>query len=214
MITVHHLGISQSERIIWLCEELGISYELKRYQRDPVTQLAPAEYKAIHPLGTAPIITDGDLVLPESGAIIEYVIGRYGKDRLKVEPDSPNFADYVFWFHFANASMMPNLMGPMILQFAGIAGDDVPVLKSLLARKDSAFALIEKRLGEAPYFAGEEFTAADIIMLFPLTTMRSFCAVSLDDFPNLRAYLKRIGERPAYQRAMARGDPGMAPNLS
>ncbi len=209
MITVHHLGVSQSERIVWLCEELGIPYELKRYQRDPVTQLAPAEYKALHPLGTAPIITDGDLVLPESGAIIEYIIGRYGKGRLQVGPECQNFADYVFWFNFANASLMPNLMGPMILQFAGLDGDGVPALKSLLSRKDSAFALIEKRLGEAPYFAGDEFTAADIIMLFPLTTMRSFCAVDLADFPNLQAYLQRIGKRPAYQRAMAKGDPGM-----
>lgn len=213
MITVHHLGVSQSERIVWLCEELGIPYELKRYQRDPVTQLAPPEYKALHPIGTAPIITDGDLVLPESGAIIEYIIGRYGMGRLAVRPDQPNFADYLFWFHFANASMMPNMMGPMILQFAGVSGFETPVLQSLLARKDCAFALIEKRLSEVPYFAGDEFTAADIIMLFPLTTMRAFCATDLANFPNLRAYLRDIGERPAYKRAMAKGDPGMAPNL-
>lgn len=213
MITIHHLGVSQSERIIWLCEELGIPYELKRYQRDPVTQLAPAEYKALHPIGTAPIITDGDLVLPESGAIIEYIIGRYGNGRLAVAPDQPNFADYLFWFHFANASMMPNLMGPMILQVAGTDPADNPMLQSLMARKDSAFALIEKRLGEVPYFAGKEFTAADIIMLFPLTTMRAFCAVDLANFPNLRAYLRCIGQRPAYQRAMAKGDPDMAPKL-
>ena len=213
MITVHHLGVSQSERVVWLCEELNIPYELKRYQRDPVTQLAPPEYKALHPLGTAPIITDGELVLPESGAIIQYIIGRYGNGRLQLGPESPNFADYLFWFNFANASLMPNLMGPMILQFTGLDADSVPVLKSLFSRKDSAFALIEKRLGEAPYFSGEAFTAPDIIMLFPVTTMRSFCAVDLADFPNLKAYLKRIGERPAYQRAMAKGDPELVPKL-
>ena len=102
MLTVHHLGVSQSERIVWLMEELGVPYELKRYDRDPTTRLAPAEYKALHPMGTAPIITDGDVVLPESGAIIEYVIGKYGEGRLAVKPDAANFADYVFWLHFAN----------------------------------------------------------------------------------------------------------------
>ncbi len=213
MLTIHHLGVSQSERIIWLCEELGLPYQLKCYQRDPATMLAPAEFKALHPLGTAPIISDGDLVLPESGAIIDYIIGKYGSGRLSVPPSSPEFANYVFWFHFANASLMPNMMLPMAFQFAGASGDHIPALKSLLSRKDAAFALIEKRLGEAPYFAGQAFTAADIIMLFPLTTMRNFCAVDLASFPNLLAYLKRIGERPAYQRAMAKGDPEMKPNL-
>ena len=214
MLTVHHLGISQSERITWLCEELGIPYEFKRYQRDSVTQLAPPEYKALHPIGTAPIITDGDLVLPESGAIIEYIIGKYGNGRLSIKPDHPEFANYVFWLHFANGSMMPNLMGPMIIAIAGITGDSNPILESLTARKDSAFALVEKRLGEAPYFAGKEFTAADIIMLFPLTTMRAFVQLDIGKYPNLCAYLKRIGERPAYQRAMAKGDPEMPPVLS
>src|SRR6202789_4607210 len=98
MLTVHHLGVSQSERIVWLCEELEIPYELKRYDRDPVTRLAPPEYKALHPLGTAPIITDGDVVLPESGAIIEYIIGKYGKGRLAGAPTPPNFAAALFWF--------------------------------------------------------------------------------------------------------------------
>jgi glutathione S-transferase len=212
MITVHHLGVSQSERIVWLCEELGIPYEFKRYERDPVTMLAPEDYKALHPLGTAPIITDGDLVLPESGAIIDYIVARYGKGRLAVAPQSPNFADYVFWLHFANGSMMPNLMIRMIVGMVG-ASVDTPVMQSLMERADKSFALIEKRLGEAPYFAGSEFTAADIIMLFPLTTMRAFVTKDLADFPNLRAYLKRIGDRPAYQRAMAKGDPMMAPVL-
>ena len=102
MLTVHHLGVSQSERIVWLCEELGIDYVLKRYDRvPPGLRPAPPEYKALHPLGTAPIITDGDVVLPESGAIMEYIIGKYGAGRLAVGPDAPNFADYLFWFHFA-----------------------------------------------------------------------------------------------------------------
>ena len=213
MLTVHHLGISQSERIVWLCEELGIPYELKRYERDPVTRLAPAEYKALHPVGTAPIISDGDVVMPESGAIMDYIIAKYGKGRLSVSADKPNFADYVFWFHYANGSMMPNLMMNMFASMVG--GDqDNAVMQSLKNRSKTGYELIEKRLGETPYFAGQEFTAADIIMFFTVTTMRQYGGVDVSSFPNLRAYLKRIGERPAYQRAMAKGDPGMPLNLS
>ena len=208
MITVHHLGISQSERIVWLCEELEIPYQLQRYERDPVTRLAPATFKALHPLGTAPIITDGDLVLPESGAIIEYIIGKYGRGRLAVSPENPDYANYVFWLHFANGSLMPSMMVNLLVGILG-GGEDNSIIQTLNGRSAKAFALIEKRLGEAPYFAGKEFTAADIIMLFPLTTMRNFTPIDLARFPNLQAYLKRIGERPAYQRAMAKGDPGM-----
>jgi glutathione S-transferase len=213
MITVHHLGVSQSERIVWLFEELEIPYELKRYQRDPASGLAPAEYKSLHPMGIAPVITDGPLVLGESGAIIEYVITKYGNGRLAVSADEPNFADYLFWFHFANGTMMPSQMTGFIASLAGAPEGHV-VLESLKARADLAFALVEKRLAETPYLAGNEFTAADIIMGFPLMTMRAFVPRDLDAFPNLRNYLKRIGERPAYQRAMAAGDPGMTPVLS
>lgn len=210
MLTVHHLGVSQSERIVWLCEELGVPYQLKVYDRDPASRLAPAEYKALHPIGTAPIITDGDVTLPESGAIIEYIIGRYGDGRLSIGPDAPNFADYLFWLHFANATMMSRHM--MLL---GLPQDaDGPIAAWVRERAKATWDLVEQRLGEAPYFAGDEFTAADIIMLFPLTTMRAFTPVSLDAYPNIRAYLARIGARPAYQRAMAKGDPAMAPMLS
>ena len=104
MITVHHLGISQSERVVWLCEELGIPYALKRYDRDPTTRMAPAEYKALHPMGVAPVITDDDVVLAESGAILEYLMARYGGGRLSVRSDQANFPDYLFWFHFANGT--------------------------------------------------------------------------------------------------------------
>src|SRR3954467_7167626 len=102
MLTVHHLGRSQSERIVWLCEELGLRYELKRYERDPATRLAPPEYKALHPVGTAPVITDGDLVLGESGAIIESLLASYGGARLARQAGDPQFASYLYWFHFAN----------------------------------------------------------------------------------------------------------------
>src|ERR1044072_630618 len=110
MLTVHHLGISQSERIVWLCEEPGIPYEMIRYERDPQTRLAPANYKALHPFGTAPVITDGDLVLGESGAIIDYIVAKYGAGRLSVAPTEPNFPEYLYWYHFANGSLMPAAM--------------------------------------------------------------------------------------------------------
>ena len=212
MLTVHHLGVSQSDRIVWLCEELEIPYELARYDRDPVTRLAPANYKALHPFETAPVITDGDLVLGESAAIIDYIIAKYGRGRLAVGPDSPAFADYLYWFHFANGSMMPSGMVDMILSIVG-KGDD-EATRSLRARGDRAHAVVEQRLGGAEYFAGPAFTAADIMMLFPLTTMRVFVPRDLAPYPNIRAYLARIGERPAFRRAARKGDPDMTPLLS
>jgi len=212
MLIVHHLGISQSDRIVWLCEELGIPYELIRYARDPVTRMAPPEYRALHPFGTAPVITDGDVVLGESGAIIEYIIAKYGDGRLKLEVDHPAFADYLFWFHFANGSVMPSSMVDLAARMLG-AGPTGP-LAALRERSDRAFAMIESRLGEVPYFAGAEFTAADIIMLFPLSTMREFAPRDLTPFPYTRAYLARIAARPAYQRAMAKADPGYSPPMS
>ncbi|MBS0367546.1 MAG: glutathione S-transferase family protein [Proteobacteria bacterium] len=213
MITVHHLGISQSERVVWLCEELGIPYTLKRYDRDPATKLAPADYRALHPMGIAPVITDGDLVLTESGAILEYLIARYGDGRLAVAPARPNFADYLFWYHFANGTLMPSAMTGIFSSMGGLAADH-PILRVFGQRTERAFALIERRLDEVPYFAGDEFTAADIMMVFPLTTMRGFVPRDLAPLPHLRDYLERIGARPGYQRAMAKGDPGMTPLLS
>jgi glutathione S-transferase len=211
MLTVHHLGVSQSERIVWLCEELGLDYELKRYDRDPQTRLAPAAYKALHPMGTAPVITDGKVVMSESGAIVEYILARYGKGRLAVAPEQPNFADYVFWLHFANGSMMPHELIRLIGSMLG--ANDSPVLQSLMSRSDRGYTLVEKRLGEAEWFAGPELTAADVMMVFTLTTMRMFEARDLSAYPHIRRYLKRVGERPAYRRAMAKGDPGMTPLL-
>jgi glutathione S-transferase len=208
MITVHHLGTSQSERIVWLCEELGIAYELRRYDRDPTTRLAPASYKALHPAGTAPVITDGALTLGESGAIVDYIIARYGNGALTVPPEAPAFADYLYWCHFANASLMPCAMARMITGSARV-GADSPVARVMQAREEAAFAQIERRLADAAYFAGDAFTAADIMMSFPLTTMRLFVPTDLSAAPHTRAYLARIGARPAYQRAMQKADPGL-----
>ena len=171
MLVIHHLGISQSDRIVWLCEELGLDYELTRYERDPVTRMAPAAYKALTPFGTAPVITDGDLVLGESGAILEYIMQTYGEGKLSVRPHEPGYTDYLFWYHFANASFMPAVMMGLI---AAMTGGDPARISSLNERSDRAYDQIEERLGTVSYFAGDAFTAADIIMLFPLTTVRAF----------------------------------------
>lgn len=212
MLTVHHLGVSQSERILWLCEELDVPYTLVRYDR-MATGMGPPEYKALHPVGSAPIIQDGETVLPESGAIVEYIIGKYGQGRLSLGPDDPAFADYLFWFHYANGSLMPAESSGMLIRRLG-APDDNPITGWVRRRREAGFKLAEERLATAPYFAGDAFTAADIMMLFPLTTMRAFSQRSLDDCPTIRSYLARIGERPAYQRAMRKGDPDMKPMLA
>lgn len=213
MLIVHHLGKSQSERIVWLCEELAIPYELKVYDRDPVTRLAPVEYKALHPLGTAPIITDGDIVLAESTAIVEYILAKYGNGSLTVPATDPAFADYLYWFHFANGSLQPSLMRCMVLSRAEVA-DDKPTMQFAQARRKQALSLIDTQLGKTDYLAGNALTAADIVAVFSLTTMRMFYSFDLSPYPNILAYLQRIGARDAYRRAMKKGDPDMTPMLT
>lgn len=213
MLTVHHLGISQSDRIVWLCEELEIPYKLVLYERDTVTRLAPPEYKALYEFGTAPVITDGDRVLGESGAIIEYIVAKYGAGRLSIASDSPDFADYLFWLHFANGSFMAAGMVDFVVNMTGSKVENDTV-RGLRSRLDRAFSMTEKRLQHAPYFAGSKFSAADIIMLFPLSTMRAFAPRDLAGHPNIRDYLQRIAARPAYQRAMQKADPGFKPPMS
>ena len=210
MITVHHLGHSQSERIVWLCEELDIPYELKLYKRDS-DGAAPAAYKALHPQGTAPVITDGRLALAESGAIMEYILARHGGGRLVVGPQAPNFADYLYWFHYSNGTFVPAAM--MSVVAARTADHDKQRAHVYNARMDLGYRMVEQRLGKVPYFAGDAFTAADIMMVFPLTTMRAYMGRDLGASPHLRAYLKRIGERPTYRHAMAKSDPEMKPHL-
>lgn len=213
MLTIHHLGKSQSERIIWLCEELGLPYALKHYKRDPVTILSPPELKALHPLGAAPVITDGDLVLAESGAIMQYIIAKHGNGRLALGPAHPDFAQYLYWFHFANANLQPNMGRNMILRRLNLPEND-PTLLAMKGRLERALDLLETRLRDTAYLAGDEFTAADIMMGFTLTTMRIFMPVDLGPYAHIRSYLQRIGDRPAYQRAMHKGDPDLVPMLS
>ena len=213
MLTVHHLGISQSERIVWLCEELGIDYALKRYDRRAANRLAPDEYKALHPMGIAPVITDGDLTLGESGAICDYICGRYGQgSSLSPAPDDADFADHLFWFHWSNGTFMATAMMQLVLAMGG--GGPNPASVFVEDRSRRGWAMVEERLGQSAFFGGRNLTTADIMMVYILTTGRGFRGATLDDKPNTRAYLKRIGERPAYRRAMEKAEPGMAPMLT
>ncbi len=209
MLTIHHLRISQSERIVWLCEELGLDYELKLYNRDPDTRLAPPELKALHPMEIAPLLQDDDLLLGESGAIIEYIVGKYAPSTdLVPGPDHPDFADHLYWFHFANATFMTNGMMQIAVNAAG-----AELAPPLMKRVTNAWEQIERRLGEADYFGGSQLTTADIMMGFQLTTSRAFNGMTIDHMPNLKAYLQRIGAREAYQTAMAKAEPGFPPKL-
>lgn len=211
MLVVHHLGKSQSERIVWLCEELEIPYELKRYARSPMR--APPDYKMLHPMGQSPVIVDGDLTLAESGAIVQYIVAKYGNGRLAPAYGHPDFVPYLYWFHFANGTLQARMLRSMFLAMLK-PPEDHPAVAISKDSLDGAFKLIEARTGEAEYFAGKDFTAADIMMGFSLTTMRYFIPYDLSPYPNLRSYLKRIGGRPAYQRAMKKGDPELTPLLS
>lgn len=200
MLTVHHLGVSQSDRIVWLCEELGISYDLVRYERDPVTGLAPISYKALHPSGTAPVITDDSLALAETGAIVDYIVAKYGDGRLTLPVDHPSFADFLYWYHVGNGSLVPSMM----MMMRG-DGEMAPIMRQ---RVDRNLAALESRLAEGhSWLAGDDFTVADIMILFPLTTMRAFVTLDLSPYSNIRAYLRRVVDRPAFQRAKSKADP-------
>ena len=212
MLTIHHLHTSQSERIVWLCEELGVPYELALHDRHPVTILAPPELAQIHPLGAAPVITDGALVLAESGAIVDYLIARHGGGRLALGPAHPDFANYLYWFHYANANLQAQMGRNMLLRRLDLAPDH-PVLLAAQGRLERALKWIDSRFEVADFLAGAEFTAADIMMVFSLTTMRVFMPVDLAPYAHIRAYLARIGTRAAYQRAMQKGDPDLVPLL-
>ena len=213
MLTIHHLGHSQSERIVWLCEELQVPYALKRYERDRVTRLSPPALRAVHPLGAAPVIEDDGLLLAESAAIVEYIIVKHGDGRLRLGPDHPDFAPYLYWFHFANGNLQPVLGRSMMVGRAGLSPDH-PVQVAVQGRLDRAMALVEARLREVDYLAGTAFTAADIMSVFSLTTMRLFQPLDLQPYPGVLRYLQRIGARPAYRRAMAKGDPDLTPMLT
>ena len=205
MITIYHLSTSRSERIIWLMEELGLPYRIERLERQP-NLAAPDRLKEVHPLGHAPIIRDGDITLAESGAIVDYITRRHAGGRLAVGPEAPNYADYLFWLHFAEGSFASQLLREWYLDLL-VTADDHPLMRRARATTRDLMAFVEDRLGTVPFFAGPEFTAADIMMAFPFTTMQTFRRLDLDENPNIRAYVARIGDRDAYGRAMRIAEP-------
>lgn len=206
VLTIHHLRLSQSERIIWLCEELEIPYELKCYERDPETKMAPAEYKALSPLGTSPFLQDGDVVLGESGACIEYIIARHGGGRLLPKPTDANYVDFIFWWHFADGSLAPAMNFDMLL--SGVP-DDYPFKGFAKQRMHTALKLMDDRLAKSKFLAGDDFTAAEIAVLFWFTTRNVFIKMDLSQWPHLSRYAQEVASRPAYVRAMEKGDPGL-----
>lgn len=202
MLSVHHLNTSQSERIVWLLEELELPYELHLYQRDRLTQFAPTELRLVHPVGSAPVLCDGEITIAESGAIVQYVLARYGNGRLSVPIESSQYPDYLYWFHYANASLMTQLSVNWIAAMAAEPSSNSPLLSSLRERLERHIQMVEERLSQVTYFAGDEFTAADIMMHFPFGTMKAFYNVGQGDSPSIKAWLARISERPGYQSAM------------
>ena len=206
MIVIHHLGVSQSDRVVWLMEELGLPYELKWYDRGP-DMLSPPEYRALHPAGTAPTIQDGNLVLCESAAIVEYIINRHGGGRLGVSPSSPNYPDYLFWMTFSNSLQGTFFMRMLISEIPEEKRSSSAIITTATRREQNAYGLLEKRLGESPYLAGPEVTGADIMLTFNVTRLAQFGGRPIDDLPNVQAYVKRITARPAYIKAMKIAGP-------
>lgn len=207
LITIYHLNMSRSERIIWLMEELGLQYQLENYQRGP-DMLAPPSLKQVSPLGKAPAIRDGDLTIIESGAIVEYIINRHGGGRLGVSVNAPEYPRYLQWIHFAEGSAMTQFM--ITLLFGGfVPGVDQshPMVKRFNARTPEMLHFLDSELARAPYFVGKEFTAADIMMNFPFGMLTKFARYDLSPYLHITAHLARIAARPAYQKAMALADP-------
>jgi glutathione S-transferase len=218
MITVHHLNNSRSQRVLWLLEELGIAYEIKRYERDPATMLAPPSLREVHPLGKSPVITDGSLTLAESGAIIEYLVGRYGDGRLIPPAQTPERVRYIYWMHYAEGSAMPFLLLQLI--FNRVASGPMPffvrpIARGVAARVKQSFIqpnidrhldYMEAELGKSAWFVGNDFTAADIQMSFPLEAAVARGGLNASR-PKLMGFLHQIHARSAYQRALERGGP-------
>ena len=226
MITLHHLENSRSQRVLWLLEELGLPYQVQRYARDPKTMLAPPELTRVHPLGKSPVITDGppdakkdkQVTVAESGAIVEYLVDTYGAGRLRPSAGTPEARRYTYWLHFAEGTAMPPLL--MKLVFDKVRNAPVPffikpVVKGVADKVTSSFIapnitrqldFMETELASRPWFAGAEFTAADIQMSFPLEAAAARAGLNASR-PRLMDWLARIHARPAYQRALAAGGP-------
>ena len=218
MITVHHLNNSRSQRVLWLLEELGLPYEIKKYQRDAKTMLAPPELVQVHPLGKSPVITDGEITVAETGAIVEYLLERYGKGRLVPPTWSPELLRWRYWLHFAEGSAMPPLLLKLIFERIKVTPMPFfakPIAKGICNKVLAAMVepnlerqldFMEAELGKSEWFAGAEFSAADIQMSFPLEAAAQRAGLDASR-PKLMAFLKRIHARPAYKKALERGGP-------
>jgi glutathione S-transferase len=216
MITVHHLNNSRSQRILWLLEELGVEYEIKRYQRDAATMLAPPSLRAVHPLGKSPVVTDGTDTLAESGAIVEYLIARYGNGRFIPPAGTPERLRYTYWLHYAEGSAMPPLLLKLIFDRVETGPMPFfvrPIAKGISKKVKSAFItpqitthldFMESELGKSEWFAGKDLTGADIQMSFPLEAATARGGLDASR-PKLMAFVERIHARPAYRRALERG---------
>ncbi|KAF2826863.1 glutathione S-transferase [Ophiobolus disseminans] len=208
-LTVHHLQIGQGERIPWLLEELNIPYTLKLYKRSPL--LSPPELKAKHPLGASPVLEDhtdpsNPITLAESGAICEYIIHKHANGRLALPPSHKNFADYLYWFHFSNATLQPGLFRRAMTR--GTVGENDVRFKGNNARVINAVTHLNNRLlATGAWLAGDDFTAADVMTGWCFSTMRQFEPIDLTGYDGILNWLKRIGEREAYRRAMSKADP-------
>ena len=216
MITVHHLNNSRSQRVLWLLEELELPYEIRRYERDATTMLAPPSLREVHPLGKSPVVSDGGLTLAESGAIIEYLVERHGGGQLAPVPGTPARLRYTYWLHYAEGSAMPPLL--LKLVFDRIESGPMPffvkpIARAIAARAKSSFIepqiarhldYMESELAKFRWFAGDEFSAADIQMSFPLEAAVKRAGLGASR-PRLMDFLGRIHARPAYQRALERG---------
>lgn len=217
MITVHHLENSRSQRILWLLEELGVDYDVKRYARDKKTSLAPPELKKVHPLGKSPVLEDGGKVIAETGAMIDYILDHYGDGRLRPARAAPDYERYRYWLHAAEGSYMPPLV--LMLMLNRMETAPMPFFVKPIARRltkavrdgyldhtaKALFDYLHTELGRSAWLAGDEFSAADIIMSFPLEGIAARGDIS--PYPRFAAFLKRIHARPAYQRALERGGP-------
>lgn len=218
-LTVHHLENSRSQRVLWLLEELEVPYELVRYERDPKTYRAPRTLRKLHPLGKSPVVTDGDqIVLAESGAIVEYLVEHHGQGRLRPESGTEAHRRYQFWLHYAEGSLMPPLLVRFVfnrLRTAPLPFFIKPVIKGIVGKVDRAYTgpeivrhveFIEGELSQHQWLAGDEFSAADVQMSFPLEALQVRGGLS-SPHPKIDDFLRRIHARPAYQRALERGGP-------
>ncbi|HKX55035.1 MAG TPA: glutathione S-transferase [Xanthomonadales bacterium] len=218
MITLHHLENSRSQRILWLLEELGVDYEIKHYKRDKKTSLAPPELLQIHPLGKSPVITDGDITVAESGAIVEYLVGKYDKGRLLPTEGTPERLAYTYWLHYAEGTFMPLMIISLILsriESAPVPFFLKPITKGIAGKVRDSYLdanvkrnleFMEATLKKSKWFCGDQMNAADIQMSFPLEAAAVRTNLQ-DEYPKLAACLKRMHAMPAYKAALEKGGP-------